>query len=149
VTDFAEKNSEQFDLFEDDFASCKRLLSESVARLGLSRVADIIRKDPSTIANQLSGVDPSKRPSADLVFVCWLLDPEFRIALAKLKKEVISRPPDLEPEDALREIAVRAQACFDKRALSDVNEILARTARRSGSWEQKARAAGWAPVGER
>jgi hypothetical protein len=146
VPDFTEDLDDQLDLFEDHLAACKRLLVESVHRLGLSRVADIIHQDPSTVSNQISGVDPKKRPSAQLVFVCWLLDREFRIALAKLKKEFLSKPPDLEPEDALREIAVRAQASFDKRALADVNEVLARV-RRDSSWQQKAVASGWRPPG--
>ena len=101
---------EQFDLFEDRRAQRRRLRAASVARVGLTRVADLLNKDPSTVANWLSGADPSKRASADLDDVLWVIDPVYRHDSAAIMGEVIQRPPDLEPEDAMREIAALATA---------------------------------------
>lgn len=101
---------EQFDLFEDRQAQLARLLRESVARIGLSRVADILGKEPSTISHQLSGLDPGKTPSAKLEAVCWDLDPEFRRMKAAVVGQVIALTPDLSVEDVLREVLVLAGA---------------------------------------
>lgn len=101
---------DQFDLFEDRRAQLRRLRTASVARLGLTRVADVLHKDPSTVSNWLSGVDPSKRASADLEDVCWALDHIYRRDKAAVMGEVISRPPDLTPEQAIREVVALATA---------------------------------------
>lgn len=103
-----ENEPEQFDLFEDRRAQLRRLRIASVQRLTLTRVADVLGKDPSTVANWLSGADPSKRASADLHDVCWVLDPVYRRDCTAVMGEVLSRPPDLSPEQAMREVAALA-----------------------------------------
>ena len=112
--------------FADHRAQQRRLLKASVDRLGLARVAGVVGQAPSTISNQLSGLDANKRPSADLHDVCWLLDPTYREHYAGVLGEVLSRPPDLTPEQALRDLAVKAQA-RGYVAVEDVTALLART----------------------
>jgi hypothetical protein len=78
--------------------------------LGLTRVAGIVGKDPSTISHQLSGLDPGKLPSAKLQSVCWFLDAQYRADLAGLAGCSIAKVPDLEPEDVVREVIVLASS---------------------------------------
>lgn len=119
---------EQIDFIrlEDHRAAARRLLSESVYRVGLTEVAHKLEEDPSTITHQLRR-DGNKRPSADLEQLCFLLDPEYRKGLAALCGELLSHPPDLTPEDALREaIARSSKGYLDKAELA---ALYARTKR--------------------
>jgi hypothetical protein len=102
---------EQLDFIgmDDRLAARRRLLDESVRRLGLNEVAHQLREDPSTIDNQLARRGP-KRPSADLADICDDLDPVYRAAKAALMGELLVRPPDMTPEETVRALLVEAQS---------------------------------------
>lgn len=122
-----ERAAEQIDWirFEDEGAQYDHLLLASVVRVGIDVVARHLRITPSALRNQVAG---RRKMQAGTSSICWRLDGEFRTALAALKGEVLSRPPDLSPEAALREAMARAQArgYIDSR---DLAEIYTRTRR--------------------
>lgn len=93
--------------FEDEGVQLDHLVRASVQRTGVELVARHLDETPSALRNQLAG--RRKLPEGTWS-ICWRLDPEFRADCAALKKEVLSRPPDLSPEEALREATVKAQA---------------------------------------
>jgi hypothetical protein len=135
----------QYDLFEDFLAQSARLLRASVERLGLTRVAGIVGKDPSTISHQLSALDPGKSPSAKLQAVCWYLDPIYQADLAGLVGKVLSTPPDLDPADAMREVVSLALAgVFGNDGKEKALTVYRRMRPGSGAgWEEQARAHCW------
>lgn len=94
---------------EDRLAARRRLLEESVRRLGLSEVAHQVKEDPSTIDNQIARRG-KRRPSADLADLCEDLDPVYRAGKAALMGELLVRPPDMTPEEAMRALLVEAQS---------------------------------------
>lgn len=104
-----ERAAEQIDWirFEDEGAQYDHLLLASVERVGIDVVARHLGITPSALRNQIAG---RRKMQAGTSSICWRLDPEFRAALADMKGEVIARPPDLTPEEALREAMVHAQA---------------------------------------
>lgn len=111
---------------DDQRSAARRLLEQSANRIGIAELSHWLGEDESTVRNQLAYRD-RRRPSAELEHLCWLLDGEYRRLKANLKGEVLSKPPDLTPEQALREIAVRAQAEWGRCAATDVAGVLART----------------------
>lgn len=105
----------------------RKLLSESVDRLGLDEVAHRLGESPSTLVHQLRR-DDRKRPSADLFALCFTLDVEFRRALAALHGEILSAPAKLTEGQALAELAAMAQARGGV-LHTEVAALLARTRR--------------------
>lgn len=109
--------------FEDEGAQLDMLLLASVERCTIAEVAKHLKVTPSHLRNIVAG----RRTMLPGTFsICWRLDPIFRAACAALKKEVLSRPPDLTPEQSLREIVTKAQAKGFV-ALEDVAALYART----------------------
>lgn len=123
----AENLVEQVDWISlaDSRAAIARAREASVYRIGLTEVAHQLGEDPSTVSNQLKHAG-NRRPSADLDDVCWLLDRAFREVKAGQTGELLLRRPDLTEGEALRLILAKAQANWDRRALSEVADIMAR-----------------------
>lgn len=123
----AELLAEQMDWIglADKRAAIARARAASVYRIGLSEVAHQLGEDPSTISNQIKHVG-NRRESADLDDTCWLLDRVFREQKAGQAGEVLVRPADLTAEEALRLIVAKAQSSWDRRALAEVADIVAR-----------------------
>lgn len=93
--------------FEDEGAQLHMLVIASVERIGITEVARHLHVTPSHLRNIIAG----RRTMLPGTFsICWRLDPVFRADCAALKKEVLSRPPDLSPEDFAREVVARSQA---------------------------------------
>lgn len=93
--------------FEDNRAQLHHLLLSSVERVGVVEVARHLGETPSALRNQVAG----RRALPPGAFsICFLLDAEFRAAAVGVTGEVLSRPADLTPEEALRLLAVEAQA---------------------------------------
>lgn len=114
----------QFDWvgFEDEGAQLDHLVRAAVQRLSVELVARHLEETPSALRNQVAG--RRKLPEGTWS-ICWRLDAQFRADCAALKKEVLSRPPDLSPSDALREAVVKANA----RGYIDAAELAAIYAR--------------------
>lgn len=112
---------------EDRLVARRRLLTESVYRLGLGEVAHKLGEAPSTIKHQIDR-DANKRPSSDLSDLCEELDPEYRRAKAALMHEELVTHPDMTPEEAMREMSVRAQmkGYLDK---AEIAQLFARVRR--------------------
>ena len=81
--------------FEDQRAQLIHLEIASVERIGVVQVARLLSETPSALRNQMAG--RRKMPPGTFA-ICWLLDPEFRLACAGLMGEELHRPPDLTPE---------------------------------------------------
>jgi hypothetical protein len=113
---------------EDHRASMRRLLKASADRVGVPHLAHTLEQDPSTIRNQLAYRD-GRCPSWELAALCFLLDSDFRSRAVGLCGEVLTKPGDLSPEEALRLIAAKAASEWDKRALADVHSIMGRVKR--------------------
>ena len=92
---------------EDERASFARLLIASVQRIGIDEVARLLGETPSALRNQVAG---RRALPPGTTGICFLLDRQFRADAVGLKGEVLSRPPDLSPEEALRLLAVEAGA---------------------------------------
>lgn len=120
-------DAEQIDWvsLDDHRASLRRLLKVSAERIGVCQLAHQLDEDPSTLRNQLA-MREGKRPSWDLAALCFLLDPDFRAKAVGLCGEEVRRVGDLSPEEALRLIQAKACANWDRRAVADVHEVMAR-----------------------
>jgi hypothetical protein len=121
VTDSAQIDWVQLD---DHRASMRRLLKAAADRIGILHLAHTLEQDPSTIRNQLAYRD-GRCPSWELAALCFLLDSDFRSRAVGLCGEMLTKPGDLSPEEALRLIAAKACSEWDKRALADVHAIMA------------------------
>jgi hypothetical protein len=93
-----------------------------------SRTSHTLEQDPSTIRNQLAYRD-GRCPSWEVAALCFLLDSDFRSRAVGLCGEILTKPGDLSPEEALRLIAAKAASEWDKRALADVHSIMGRVKR--------------------
>lgn len=119
---FAEADQLDWISFEDEGAQLEILLLASVEQ-NLLEAAKHLRVTPSHLRNIVAG----RRTMLPGTFsICWRLDAGFRAACAAVKKEVLSRPPDLSPEQALREMMAAARAKGFV-ALEDVSGLYART----------------------
>jgi len=102
-------NAEQLDWvgFEDQGASLDHMVRASVERIGVVIVARHLEETPSALRNQLAG----RRGLPEGTWsICWRLDSVFRASAADAMGEVLSRPPDLTPEQAMREVVALCTA---------------------------------------
>lgn len=116
---------------DDHRVSARRLLEAAAERIGIPSLAHWLDEDPSTLRNQLAHRE-RKRPSAELFVLCFLLDGELRQKLAGLCKEVVIPAQTLDPWEALRLIQAKALAGWDRRAASEVSDILSRVVPEEG-----------------
>jgi hypothetical protein len=112
---------------DDNRAQLARLLEAAAERVGIAELAHQLHEDPSTLRNQFAHRE-RKRPSADAEALVYLLDRRYRHDKAAVCGEVLTRPADLTPEEALRELYVRAQA-QGAVLKGDVADLMARTKR--------------------
>lgn len=114
---------------EDKRAALRRFRKAGADRVGIPQLAHMMDLDPSTIRNGLARRD-GKQECADLDDLIWLLDPLYRQQKAGMCGEVLSRPPDLSPEQALREALAMAQAGeFGNAGLRALTDLYARVKR--------------------
>jgi hypothetical protein len=129
VSEMAQGAPTQLDWFrfEDILHEADELLCKRAQDFGVKELAFRLKVKPGTIHNQLSH-DDEKKPSFELALLVAYLDDEFRAKLMALFGDVLSKPPDLEPSDALQMIGERSPS-WGKHTHSEVSSILARVRR--------------------
>lgn len=143
MAEIAAEIGEQIDWvsFDDKRACLRKLLTAGAEEVGIPELSHWLDEDPSTLRNQLAHRD-RKRPSAELEGLVWLLSRTYRERKAGQTGEVLSRPPTLTADEALRVLFAKAQAGWDRRALAEIADVLSRVGK-DESWEEQARAHGW------
>jgi hypothetical protein len=113
----AENTSEQQDWVGADEATRNMRLSfkRAVFRIGISYVAQLAGLDETTLRNQIDWRPRNDgkgcwKPSADVVFIVFPRDPEFREEALGQCGERIAPLADLTPEDFMRQMVAKAIA---------------------------------------